>query len=561
MIDVTTDVAPAAVAPSTLSVGKGLTQTFTAVAVPDAAATQTFTWTCTASGSANNCANFPQDANVSGLAYYTEADNCSGTCVQISALSTLDPNGCSNSKNCTMAKLSQVPSRVSGTYAFRFSGYDSNQKPTAVAGTFTASNGTITGVEDELTSIGASTGILISGGSYQPNTSDANNSNNAGTLTLTLPAGVYPNKYQVVLDGNGDIEMIESDDQGTGSGIAQNSSSSFTGIDRPDLRVRLHRRGPAAAVLGTRGSWDQRQPRRRRRFGRIDGCERRRSEQQHHLQQHSALRDRGNLYTDQCVSWHLALSSPVTMGFDLFIASGSTTNKTNPLTFYAISTDSSLPAVSGTMVLQDSSLTYNNAAFKGTSVSALTGTVLTPTATCTAIPCANVSLTLGATDGNGNFSGQFDQNNGGAILSAAQFPPSSGTNNYTYAASSSNNGRYTFNMLGDPKATTPVPPLPFVLYASGANRGFLLEQGSSSSPDTSVMTGTMSPQGKTAIGFPGSALPSTFAAATTGSGSSAVDTIAANLLLTWVNPTRVRRVPPPASTERSTMRPTQGEYR
>ena len=226
------------------------------------------------------------------------------------------------------------------------------------------------------------------------------------------------------------------------------------------------------------------------------------------------------------------------MGFDLFVASGSTTNKTNPLTFYAISTDSSLPAVSGTMVLQDASLTYNNAAFKGTSVSALTGTVLTPTATCTAIPCANVSLTLGATDGNGNFSGQFDQNNGGAILSAAQFPPSSGTNNYTYAASSSNNGRYTFNMLGDPKATTPVPPLPFVLYASGANRGFLLEQGSSSSPDTSVMTGTMSPQGKTAIGFPGSALPSTFAAATTGSGSSAVDTIAANLLLTWVNPTQ-----------------------
>ena len=197
-------------------------------------------------------------------------------------------------------QVSQVPSRVSGTYAFRFSGYDSNQKPTAVAGTFTASNGTITGVEDELTSIGASTGILISGGSYQPNTSDANNSNNAGTLTLTLPAGVYPNKYQVVLDGNGDIEMIESDDQGTGSGIAQNSSSSFTGIRPPRLTPSASpawiRRQPCW-VCGAHAI--QRQPRRRRRFGRIDGCERRRSEQQHHLQQHSALRDRGNLYTDQ----------------------------------------------------------------------------------------------------------------------------------------------------------------------------------------------------------------------------------------------------------------------
>jgi hypothetical protein len=45
----------------------------------------------------------------------------------------------------------------------------------------------------------------------------------------------------------------------------------------------------------------------------------------------------------------------------------------------------------------------------------------------------------------------------------------------------------------------------------------------------------MSPQGNPAIGFPGSALPGTFAAATTSSGSSAVDAIAANLLLTWVN--------------------------
>ena len=41
VIDVTTDVAPA-----TLSVGQGLTQTFTAVAVPDDAGTQNFTWTC-----------------------------------------------------------------------------------------------------------------------------------------------------------------------------------------------------------------------------------------------------------------------------------------------------------------------------------------------------------------------------------------------------------------------------------------------------------------------------------------------------------------------------------
>ena len=284
VIDVTTYVAPAAVAPATLSVGKGLTQTFTAVAVPDAAGTQTFTWSCTAGGSANNCANFHQDANVSGLAYYTAADACNGNCVQISASATLDPTACSNNpKNCTIAKFSQVPSRVSGTYAFQFSGHDSNNKPTAVAGTFTASNGTITsGVEDELTSIGASTGILITGGLYKPNMSDANNSNNAGTLTLTLPAGVYPNQYQVVLDGAG---------HGASDVLAHAEMAARLGHACAMLRRRQPR-----WVRGAYGV--QRQPRRRRRFGRIDGCERRRSEQQPHLQQHSSLHDRGNLYTD-----------------------------------------------------------------------------------------------------------------------------------------------------------------------------------------------------------------------------------------------------------------------
>lgn len=523
VIDVTADVAPA-----TLSVGQGLTQTFTAVAVPDDTATQTFTWTCMASGV--KCANFTQDPKVSGLAYYTAQDNCGSSCVQISAAATLDPTACSNNpKNCTVATATPVPSRVSGTYAFRFSGYDSSNRAVAVAGTFSASNGTITsGTEDELTSSGpASHGIT--GGAYTPISSSDPNSNNAGTLTLTLPSGVYPNRYQVVLDGAGDLKMIESDGHGTGSGIAQISPSDptkvfkgaqtfafgFTHVDSAGsvgyVGV-LPMNGTVAGGTVAGGFMD--------------------------------VNDNGNSANSICgtppcavtgtytqtgtTSWHLALTSPVNMGFDFFIASG-TTSKATPLTFYAISTDPGLPAVSGTMVLQDSSQTYNNAAFKGTSVSALTGTVLAATATCTSPPCANVSLVLSATDGNGNISGQFDQNNGGVILSAAQFPPSSGTNNYTYAASGTS-GRYTLNLLGDPTATTPVPPIPFVLYATGANRGFLLDTSSQS-----VITGTMSPQGKTAIGFPGSALPSTFAAATTGNGSSAVDAIAANLLLTWVN--------------------------
>jgi hypothetical protein len=168
------------------------------------------------------------------------------------------------------------------------------------------------------------------------------------------------------------------------------------------------------------------------------------------------------------------------------------------------------------MVLQDSTVTYNTAAFNGTSVSALTGANGANT---------NVSLTLGSTDGDGNFSGQFDQNNAGTILSSIQFPGSSAS--YTYAASGTG-GRYTFNLLGDPATST--APLPFILYASGANRGFLLDQSSSS-----VMTGTMNPQGKTGGILSGSEITGTFAAATASSGNSVVDPLAANLLLTWAN--------------------------
>ncbi len=551
VVDVTTEVTPA-----TLSVGNGLTQQFTAVAVPDDAP-QTFTWSCNVGGSAGpSCANFCYGSNcnpqiASGLAIYTyaPADSCSKKgCIQISANSTLDPNICANSTNCTIGKVSPVASRVSGTYAFQFSGYDNNNNnPIAVAGTFTvAAGGSISGVEEVLTASGpsAQNPIQITGGSYTPISSSDPNSNNAGTLKLYpggvaqcgSPTEIYPCQYQVVLDGAGDLKMIESDLNGTGSGIAQISSYKsftgatdqtyafgFTGVDSNGNRVGyvgvLPMNGnlvngvgsivaPAQVDVNDNGTANS--------YSNVTGS----------YQQDSNIPE----------LWHvtgLTLASGTTFDFDFFVASG-TTGKATPLTFYAISTDTvnaTHPAVSGTMVLQDSSLTYNSAALKGTSVSALTGTVTVANATCTAPPCTNVSLTLGTTDGKGNFSGQFDQNNAGTILSSVQFPGASQSPSpYTYAASGSANGRYTFNMLGNPTASPVAAPLPFVLYATGANRGFLLDQSSSS-----VMTGTMSPQGKVGGGLSGSELPGTFAAATTSSGSSTVDPIAANLLFTWVN--------------------------
>src|SRR5208282_1167230 len=58
-------------------------------------------------------------------------------------------------------------------------------------------------------------------------------------------------------------------------------------------------------------------------------------------------------------------------------------------------------------------------------------------------------------------------------------------------------------------------------YASGANRGFLLDQSSSS-----VMTGTMASQGNIGLGLSSSEVPGTFAAATTVSSSPTLSSIA-----------------------------------
>ena len=510
-----------AVAPPAPNVGAGLTQQFTAVASPDNAP-QTFTWTCTAGGA--SCANFHQDSKISGLAYYTAADSCTGACVKISAVSAADSQGCTVGK-CTAAKATIVPSRLSGTYAFKFSGYDSSNKPVIAAGTFSATNGTINngGVEDVIDSSGFNQ-LTITGGSYQPTSSDTDNSNNAGTLTISTNSGTT--HYLAVLDSAGDIQFIQSDASGNGSGVAEKGSGSsvfntaaqayafgLSGVDSSSARVGY------AGVLSLNGSTGI-------SSGQMD------------------VNDNGNTSNAICSSpcsvtgnysysastnvGTLTLSATVSENFDFFVANGSA-NANNPVNVYIISKgnaggtiDATHPAVVGTMVLQDSTQTYNNAAFNGTSISALTGTD------------GNVSLTKGTTDGNGGFTGTFDWNNNGTMISV---PPEGSTCaaptvcsfSNTYAASSPNNGRYTLQVLGNPNGSPAVAALPFVLYASGANSGFLLESDSA----TSVITGTMTAQPNSANGsFADATLPGTYAVATASNSLPSVAPLTMNLLLT-----------------------------
>jgi len=218
--------------------------------------------------------------------------------------------------------------------------------------------------------------------------------------------------------------------------------------------------------------------------------------------------------------WHLTLTTGVTQHFDFVIGGGTAQTKTaaGPLTLYAISTDSvdaTHPALSGNMVYQVP-MTYDNMHFQGSSVSNLTGAN------------ANVALIIGITDGTsggtggtGGFTGTFDQNDNGVITSVTPTKPFS----YTYVATPNINGRYTIQMLGN---TNPVvAPLPFVLYASGANRGFLLDQAS-----MAVMTGSMDPQLPASFDYTPSELPGTYAAATIGNSDSGIEPVVQNLLLT-----------------------------
>ncbi len=377
------------------------------------------------------------------------------------------------------------------------------------------------GVEDVIDSSGF-TQLNITGGSYQPTSSDTDNSNNAGTLTITTNSGTT--HYLAVLDSAGDIQFIQTA-SGSGSGVAEKTPSptvfntaaqtyafGLSGFGSTSARVGY------AGVLSLNGSTSI-------TSGEMD------------------INDNGNTSNGICASpcsvggiysynagtnvGALTLNASASEDFDFFVANGSASANT-PVNVFIISRgngsgtiDGTHPALLGTMVLQDSATTYNTAGLNGPSISALTGTN------------GNVSLTNGNADGNGGFMGTFDWNNDGAMISV---PPEGSTCaqptvcsfSYTYAAAgSNNNGRYTLHMLGNPNGSPAVAALPFVLYASEANSGFLLDQSSA------VITGTMTAQSNSVFeSFQPAALPGTFAVATASNSLPSIAPLTMNLLLT-----------------------------
>jgi hypothetical protein len=510
------------VTPLTVNVGANSVQQFVAVAVPDDAP-QTFTWYATSGSLSCGACGTP----TAGLVTYT-APNSPETGVQVTATSTVPetPDGIGTSK--VMVVASRL---LPGAYGFRFSGYDSSGNSVAVAGGLTAgANGTITGGVEDVVIDGVYKQYTTVSGSYAPSPNNSNDiSNNLGTLTLSASGGpTYI--YTAVLTSSGTIRMIESDGTGiTGAGVMQKSGTfdlaatqpfvfGFTGVDSSGNRVGYVGLLPMTPTSGTGGTIAG---------GLVD------SNDNGTANSYSSVT--GTYQQNGSGVWQmsLTLSSSITLDFDFYVSGGAPQTKTavNPLTLYAISTDSvdaTHPALSGNMVYQVP-LTYNNAAFSGTSVSNLTGLQVVNSAEVA--NSSNVALTVGTTDGTsggtggtGGFTGTFDQNDNGTITSVGSTAPFS----YTYVATSGNAGRYSFQLLGNPNASPVVAPLTFVLYASGANRGFLLDQNS-----MAVMTGSMEPQlTPSNFSYTPTELPGPYAAATIPNSTSGVTPVVQNLLLT-----------------------------
>ena len=489
------------VVPSAASVQVGLQQQFTATALPDTAP-QTVSWAIV------DCPTGPCgtiDAN--GL--YTAPNSIPKPAyVSVQATSTLDASGIIKSKTTV------VQSRMTGPYAFRFSGYDTNDKTVLIVGNFVANaNGTIaSGTEDEITANGLAQCTILGSSSYAIGGSDPGSANDHGTVTLKTSGTncSAPHTYNFVLDANGDGQMIEFDLLGRGSGILQQADSSvfkdgaltgsfvfgFTGANIPSLNGKRAGMVGLFQADGTGGIGTT-------TAGQMD------------------INVGGVAATSNNVTGAYSINSDgtgtmtltdnvggKTYQFDLYMVGGQT-RPTNPLMLFAISTDPlTNPALAGTIVFQDPAPSYNLANFSSYSVSNLTGVDSSGSNTL-------VSLTAVKGDGNGNTAGSFDANNAGTIVAAQSF---------TCTYSASGGGRYIVTLLGN-GTNCSAPALPFVVYASSASsnslRGFLLDQSSSA-----VMTGTMDPQGNTfaAVGMAGPMV-----AATASSGTTGANQVAANL--------------------------------
>jgi len=440
-----------AVAPSSATVALTLTQQFSAQVNPPSSVT----WSVSGSGCSGNACG---TVNSSGL-YTAPSSLPTPATVTVTATSTAQPT---SSGKATITLVASQNSRLSGQFAFRFSGFDSTG-PVYIAGTFTADGasptGNITnGVEDINRSSGVTTQVPFTGTYTIGNDS-------RGQMTIT--ANSVTSTYDLAIGSGTEVIFTELDTTGVrGGGIMDKASpSSFSnsqiagpyvmslfGTDNAGKRV-----GAAARFVTdgagniTSGSYDV----------------------------NDAGSPQSNLSltgtymvntTNGRTTLNLTIQNLGTVNYTFYIV----TQKE----LFMVSTDpasANTPRVVGIGSAQSQNNTYTNAILNGTGIFNLTG-----------LQSAGSVVAIGEITGNGTagtLTGMFDENDAGSISPAGQ--ALSGT----YAVSST--GRGTMSLTG----TNP-PASSLVIYAFAQGAAYLLDMSSAN-----ALSGSMQQQSPGASGF------------------------------------------------------------
>lgn len=432
------------VLPTTATVALNGQQQFTGSANP----TSPINWTISTTGCAPNCGTISS----SGL-YTAPSILPSPGQVTVTATSAVDANATPVNAVVTLVPTSN--SRLKGTYAFRFSGFDGGGAVYS-AGVFTADGigGIGAGIEDVNRSSGvqnlAFTGIYTVG------------SDGRGTMTLTTTGGAA-SMYDLAVGSSGETTFIEADATGTrGEGIidkATSSAFSNSAIAGPFV-MGLSGSDQLGARVGAAGSFatDGASPGNVTR-GAID------------------LNDAGTHFSGSSIMGTYSVAPNGRGTLQVTVAGGGPTYN---FSFYVVtagelfivSTDypptATNPRVGG-LVLSQAIQVYDNTTFNGNSVFNLTGAA----SSSASVAAAGILATDGA--GNVTSSSIFDENNAGTLVSQQSLIG-------TYTVSSAGTGTISFTSSSSPASS-------FALYAVTNNKAFLVDTSS-----TNALAGIVEPQ-------------------------------------------------------------------
>lgn len=428
------------VLPPSTTVALNGTQQFTAQVSPPTSVT----WTVTGTG-CNGTTCGTVDAN--GL-YSAPSSLPNPASVKVTATSTADAAG---TDFATVTLVTSFNSRLNGTYAFRFSGFDGSGAVSS-AGNFQANgNGTIvSGIQDVNRASGVQQSLPFTG-TYSVG------SDNRGTMTLITVLGTTI--YSFAISASGEIIFIEFDSSGTrGAGIIDKATTPFSaaqvsgryvmnllGSDSANKRIGL-----AGVFNASAGNL-------------ISGA--------------ADLNDNGVASSSSSVSGTYTVGSNG-RGTMNFVAPGAGTGTFNfsfyivnkdKLYFVSTDTGASSDRLGGLVLSQDSTIAFfSNASLTGHTVFSLTGEESS---------LSNVAAVgILDPDGAGSIasSSMFDENKVGLIISQQ-------TLSGTYAMES--NGHGTISLSGT------APAASFAVYAITKNKAFLLDTAS-----TAVLSGFLEPQ-------------------------------------------------------------------